>query len=439
MENREKDELELEKREYRHKRRVRNQILSYFVLVLLIAALVLGTVFGIKEYGKRKKESGEEALQTKVEDLLESEEPLKVEESSEEPVPELTPEEKLDQIIEAAIEVMPMEDKVAGLFVVRPESITGVSTAIQASDGTREALEKFAVGGIIYFSKNIQSEQQLKDMITNTRSFSKYPLFIAVDEEGGSVSRIADKGLASPVDSAYKIGQTQDAANAYQAGSTIGGYLSGFGFDLNFAPVADLANVDNSVMAERAYGAEASVILPYVTSMMAGLEEQQVTACVKHFPGLGSTTADTHEGLAVSNRTAEQFRSEEFMVFQAAIDAGAEMIMVGHMAAPSLVGDNTPSSMSSVVVTDILREELGFDGVIITDGMEMAAISDYYSAEDAAIMALKAGCDMILLPDDFVAAYEGVLQAVGDGVISEERINDSLKRIYRIKFADQME
>lgn len=437
MKDRDKEILEIERREYRRRRRIRNQISSLVMLIILVAALLIGVLLGISAYRNRKGVEEEAAQQTKVEDLLESEEPLKVEESTE-VIPELTPEEKLDEIILAAIEVMPIEDKVAGLFLVRPESITGVSTAIQAADGTRTALEKYAVGGVIYFSKNIRSEQQLKDMIRNTCSFSKYPLFIAVDEEGGRVSRVAEKGLAAGVDSAAKIGQTGDAANAYAAGTAIGSYLSDLGFDLNFAPVADLANVENSIMKERSYGAQASVVMPYVTSMMAGLEEQEVTACVKHFPGLGSTVADTHEGLAVSSRTAEQFRSEEFTVFQSAIDAGVNMIMVGHMAAPSLTGDHTPASMSSEIVTDILREELGFEGVIITDGMEMAAISEYYSSKDAAIMALKAGCDMILLPDDFAAAYEGVLQAVRDGVISEERINDSLRRIYRIKFADQM-
>ena len=126
-------------------------------------------------------------------------------------------------------------------------------------------------------------------------------------------------------------------------------------------------------------------------------------------------------------------------MFKAAIDAGANMIMVGHMAAPSLVGDNTPSSMSSVIVTDILRDELGFEGVIITDAMDMSAISEYYESDHAAIMALKAGCDMILMPDDYEAAYNGVLQAVKDGVISEERVNDSLRRIYRIKLADKVD
>ena len=438
MNNRERQDID--RREIRRKRRHRNQVIAYIVLFLFMTFLAAGIVLGVKMYTERQKQSDTQTNQSQVEELFQSEEPLViVEQSTEVTEPELTPEEKLDEIVDAAIEVMPLEDKVAGLFMVRPESITGVSTAVKAGDGTREALAKHAVGGIVYFAKNIQSAEQLKEMISNTRSYSKYPLFIGIDEEGGSVSRLADKSLVDRVDSAQAISQTLDASNAYQAGTTIGTYMAEYGFDLDFAPVADLTNISKSIMTKRSFGSDAASAIPFVTSMMQGLEEQGITACVKHFPGIGSTVQDTHDGLAVSNRTAEEFRAEEFTVFKAAIDEGANMIMVGHMAAPSLVGDNTPSSMSSVIVTDILREELGFEGVIITDAMDMSAISEYYESDHAAIMALKAGCDMILMPDDYQVAYNGVLQAVKDGVISEERVNDSLRRIYRIKLADKVE
>lgn len=431
---------EIDRREQRRKRRHRNQAIAYLALFLLIALVAAGVVTGVKtytEYQKASKEQ-EEAYQSQYQEILQSEEPIEMVQTTE-TVPEPTPEEKLDQLVDAQIESMPLEDKVAGLFVVTPESITGVTTAVQAGDGTKAALEKYAVGGIVYFRKNIQSKDQLMKMIDNTELYSRYPLFIAIDEEGGSVSRIADSGIADRMDSAQKIGQTQNTDSAYQAGSTIGAYLAQLGFNLDFAPVADLANVEDSVMEGRAYGADAATVSAYVTSMMQGLNEQKVISCLKHFPGLGSTTQDTHDGIAVSNRTAEEFRDNEFAVFRAGIDAGADMIMVGHMAAPSLVGDNTPSCMSSVIVTDILRDELGFEGVVITDAMNMSAISEYYEADQAVITALKAGCDMILMPDNFEQAYNGVLQAVKDGVISEERVNDSLKRIYRIKFADKVE
>lgn len=437
----ENSRLEEERREERRIRRHKNQIGAYVALLVMIAIMATGIVIGIKYITEmsRNKNQNIENYQNNIDELLNMEESFTAPEPTE-TIPEMTPLQKLDEIVNAGIEVMPLEDKIAGLFMVTPEAITGVSTALQAGEGTQTALAKYAVGGIIYFSKNIESKEQLAEMIDNTKLYTKYPLFIGIDEEGGSVARVAQSGIADPTDSAQVIGQSADVNNAYLAGSTIGTYLAELGFNLDFAPVADLANVEDSIMTGRAYGAEASVVAPFVTSMMQGLEEQKVTACMKHFPGIGSTSQDTHNGLATTDRSAEDFRANEFAVFKAGIDAGANMIMVGHMAAPSLSGEvNTPSTMSKNVVTDILRQELGFNGVIITDAMNMSAISEYYGSDEAAVMALKAGCDMILMPEDFEVAYSGVLQAVQNGVISEERINDSLRRIYRIKYAGKME
>ncbi len=426
-----------DRREERRKRRQRNQIAAYITLIVLIAALATGIVFLVRFLTQRGQTDTAANNQSKVEEILASEETIQMQEPAQ-TTEQLTNEQRLDEIVNAGIEVMPLEDKVAGLFIVTPESITGVSTAVQAGEGTQEALARYAVGGMVYFSQNMQSQEQLAEMIDNTLLYTKYPLFIAVDEEGGSVARVADAGIGQTVDSAQAIGQSGDANIAYQAGATIGTYLSQLGFNLDFAPVADLANVENSVMASRSYGSDPAVVSGFVTSMMQGLEEQNVTACLKHFPGIGSSTQDTHDGLASTDRSAEDFRANEFAVFQAGIDAGANMIMVGHMAAPSLTGDNTPCSLSSSVVTDILRTELNFEGVIITDALNMSAVSEYYSSDEAAVLALRAGCDMLLMPEDFETAYNGVLQAVQDGTISEERINDSLRRIYRIKYADRV-
>ncbi len=435
-----REEQRLERREARRKRRKRNQMVAYMTVVAFIAIVVIGAIVGVSLLTNNQAQQQQEVLddnQTKLDEMLATEETIEV--PDETVVPELTPEQKLDEIVNAGIEVMPLEDKVAGLFIVTPESITGVSTAVKAGEGTQTALAKYAVGGVVYFGKNMKSEEQLKEMIDNTQLYTKYPLFIAVDEEGGSVSRVANAGIATGVDSAKEIGATGDANNAYQAGTTVGTYLTNLGFNLDFAPVADIANVENSIMAERSYGSDAATAASFVTSMMKGMEEQKVTACLKHFPGIGCTTEDTHNGIVKTDRSIEDFRANEFTVFQAGIDAGADMIMVSHVAASSLAGDNTPCSLSDKVVTDILRNELNFNGVIITDALNMSAISEYYGADEAAIMALKAGCDMILMPEDFEKAYNGVLEAVKNGTISEERINDSLRRIYRIKYADKIE
>lgn len=430
---------EFDRREARRKRRIRNQILVYLTMIVVVALISLGIIFTVKTMSvKEQVESSVQSSQQEVlEEIVASEE--EIAKPTPTPEPTKSPDELLDEFIDEIVGQMPIEDRVAGLFFVTPEDITGVGTAVKAGEGTKEALSQYAVGGIIYFEKNIKDAEQFAEMISNTVLYSKYPLFIGVDEEGGSVSRLADAGLMEAQASAGAIAQAGDTTAAYNAGVSIGSGLAAFGINVDFAPVADIANVDGSVMTDRTYGSDAASAIPYVLEMMRGLEEQGVSSCLKHFPGIGATSEDTHKGLATVNRTAEEFRAEEFTVFKAGIDAGADFVMVGHVDAPQLTGDNTPASMSKVIVTDILRNELGFDGVIITDAMNMKAISEYHSSADAAVAALKAGCDMILMPEDFEDAYIGVLQALADGVIAEERINDSIKRIYRVKYAGKFE
>lgn len=438
-----------QQREARRKRRQRNQILAYVTVLILIALMAAGIVIGVKyltqwqEQKRQEEQAQQESIQNQLEQQLESQEesiqaPPDEPEVTPEPIPELTPEEKLDQVIDAMIESMPLEDKVSGLFFVTPESITDVNTVVRAGDGTREALTRYAVGGIVYDKKNIQNAEQFREMLGNTELYSKYPLFLGIEEEGGSISPLAAAGLIDKQSSAADIGAGGDVGAAYQAGSGLGTGLASYGINVDFAPVADLANVDGSVMKARAYGNDAAAVTAYVSNMVSGMQEQGVTACVKHFPCGGGTAADTHDGLAVSDRSAEDLRSQELAVYQGSIDSGVQMIMVGHTAVPSLTGDNTPASLSSIIVTDLLRNEMGYRGVIITDAMDMKAISEYYGSGQASVLALRAGCDMILRPENFEEAYAAVLAAVQDGTISEERINDALRRIYRIKCADRL-
>jgi len=437
---------EQERREERRRRRIRNQIIAYTVVGVLLIALVAGGVLGGKYiYDTKKEKQQQEELVAQIEEEMSaSEEEVEViltePESEVVVVPEPTPEEQMDEIVNAAIEVMPLEDKVAGLFITTPESITGVNTAVKAGNGTKEALSKYAVGGIVYFSKNIQSEEQLTEMISNTTMFSKYPLFIAVDEEGGDVSRVANSSIdVAEVASAAEIAATQDTAQAYNAGTTIGEYLNKLGFNLDFAPVADVASAESDVLGDRAYGSDSAIVSQFAVNMVKGLEDSGVSACMKHFPGLGGTTQDTHEGMVITERSKEDFVAKEFPVYQQGIEAGVDFIMVSHLCVPAIVGENIPSSLSPAVVTDVLRGELGYDGIIISDAMNMAAITDYYAADEAAVLALRAGCDMILMPEDFELAYQGILNAVQEGTIAKERIDDALRRIYRVKLRDTFE
>lgn len=428
---------DLERREFRHRRRVRNQIICYISLAVIVIGAVTGATFGVRYFTKQAADKKQAAdLAAQLESLAENEEPVTISEP-ESTEPESDP---LDEIVEACIEVMPLEDKVAGLFIITPEELTGVGTAVKAGDGTREALGEYAVGGLIYFSQNIQSEEQFTEMLANTKMYSKYPIFLAVDEEGGEVSRVAESSIeVEKVGSMAEVGASGDAQKAYDAGNTIGAYLAKLGINLDFAPVADvLTNTDNTTIGNRSFGTDAGVVAAMVPSFVSGLEANKVSSCLKHFPGLGDTVEDTHEGMAVTERTLEEFQAAEFPAFKAGIDAGADFAMVSHVSAPALAGDNTPASLSGEII-GMLRNDLGFEGVIITDALNMKAISEYYTADEAAVKAIQAGVDMLLMPESFETAYNGVLQAVQDGTISEERINESLRRIYRIKKADSLE
>ena len=438
--DREEFDEEMDRREFRRKRRVQNQVIAYISAVIMLAVILAGAGLGIHKgitAWNDKKEAQE--LQAQMEEMSANQEDQVVVEApveTEEPVVE---EEKsqLDEIVDACIAEMPLEDKVAGLFIITPEALTGTDVAIKAGDTTKEKLSQYAVGGLIYAKQNIKSADQLKEMISGTQGFSKYPLFIGIDEEGGSVSRIAESGLADNVGTMGDIGTSGDPSKAKEAGSAIAAYLSEYGFNLDFAPVADVILEGNSIIGDRSFGSNAGDAM--VSACVEGLQEGDVSACLKHFPGLGSTTEDTHEGMATSEKTKEDFETTDFLSFQGGIDAGADFVMVSHLSVPNITGDNTPSSLSDKMITDILRGELGFNGIVITDAMDMKAVTDYYTSDEAAVKALQAGADMILMPEDFEAAYQGVLDAVNNGTLSEERINESLQRIYRVKYSDKVE
>lgn len=219
----------------------------------------------------------------------------------------------------------------------------------------------------------------------------------------------------------------------YDAGQVIAGSLRGLGFNFDFAPVADVAEGSNAVIGSRSFGSDAQLCASLVRVMTGSLMSGGVVPCVKHFPGYGSASGDDHNGPASVSRTLDELEACDFVPFRAAIEAGTPFVMVSHLAAPNVTGDDTPSDLSSVIVTDILRNKLGFSNVIITDSQQMASITGSCTAAEAAVQALSAGVDMILMPDDLQQAYDGVLAAVQNGTLTEQRIDESVLRILQVK------
>ena len=436
---------ERERRDYRQSRRKKNELIVYIITAIIGIAIIGGSVFGISKLVKYvQQEQHAKELAKQLESLAqEAEEPVIIEapQQTEEVVPPTEEKSDLDKIVDACIAELPIGDKIAGLFVVTPEALTGTDTVIRAGDTTKEKLGQYAVGGLVYFSQNIKDKAQLTEMLTNTKNMSKYPIFLAVDEEGGSVARVADSSIdVELVDSMGTIGAGGDLTAAREAGVTIGTYLSELGFNVNFAPVADIRQADAvGGIGDRSFGTDAQMVAEMAVNAALGMQSVGISASMKHFPGLGEVTEDTHDGQVVSQRTLEELKARELVPFQAGIDAGVGLIMVSHLSLPEVIGDDTPASLSSVIITDLLRKEMGYEGIVITDALNMGAITEHYSAGEAAVNTILAGADMILMPQSFEEAYESVLAAVEEGSITEERIDESLRRIYRVKYADKVE
>ncbi len=377
-------------------------------------------------------ESGESAPDSTAPQSSESEasEESEPEESSlPEPVPPTTLRAR--EILASMTE----EEKICQLFIITPEQLTGDSPVTAAGEKTREALSENPVGGLIYFSMNLVSREQTAKMLEHTQSFSRYGLFLAVDEEGGLVSRVGNNpDMGTTV--FPPMGQLQSDEEAYEAGFTIGSDLRALGFNLDFAPIADVhSNFYSDVIGERAFSTDPNIAAGRVSACVKGFFESGILCTLKHFPGHGDTVEDSHYGVAQSEKTLERLAHCEFLPFSSGIEAGAPLVMVGHIALPNVTGEMTPATLCRPIVTGLLRERLGFGGVIVTDSMQMLAITENYSSGEAALLALEAGVDMILIPEDFSAAKEYLLEKVSDGTLPIERIDESVLRILEAKLA----
>ena len=352
------------------------------------------------------------------------------------PEPTVTPLKKGDNDPNSILEGMSLEEKIYQMIFTTPESLTGMGSVIQAGETTKNALAKRPIGGIIYFSSNIQTPEQVKEMIKKSQSFSKIPLFIGVDEEGGRVSRISGKsGMGfEKIPAMADIGASGDADKAYEVGVKLGDMVGGLGFNVDFAPVADIiTNPENTEIGDRSFGKDPKMAAEMVKQVVLGLQENNVSAVLKHFPGHGSTHANSHNGYSESGRTLEEMRAEEFKPFQAGIDAEADFVLVSHMSAINVDSSSKPASLSKIIIEDILRKELGYEGIVTTDSLSMGAITERYSSGETAVMAVLAGVDVLLIPADLAGAYNGISAAVSSGRISEERIDESVFRIISLK------
>lgn len=349
------------------------------------------------------------------------------------PTPEPTPTP--DPVLTRAEELlagMSLREKLCQLMIVRPEVLTGESPVTAAGETTRLALEQYPVGGLIYSVDNLVTQEQTREMIENTQSYSKIPLIISADEEGGNVGRLMYKLGTTFIHSMYSY-KDMGEDTAYQNALTIGTDMVSCLFNTDFAPVADVwTNPANTVIGDRAYSDEFGQASELVAAAVRGFTESGVICCVKHFPGHGDTSTDTHEGAAVVDKSLEELRGGEFLPFEAGIEAGVDMVMVGHITVTAV--DDEPATISHEVITGLLREELGWDGVVVTDSLDMGALAGYEIGE-VCVKYLEAGGDIMLGIPDIAAALTALETAVTEGRLTEQRIDESALRVLMLKLS----
>lgn len=332
---------------------------------------------------------------------------------------------------EEIVSDMTLREKICQMLFVSPESITGVSAVTMSGDIMQAALVEYPVGGIMYSEKNFVSKSQTADMIADAQAYSRIDLFVSTDEEGGVVSRLMGTVGTTYVKSMYTY-KDEGLQTAYDNAKTIAADMYELGFNLDFAPVADVwSNQSNTVIGKRAYSDDFESAAALISYAVKGFHDGNIMCTLKHFPGHGDTVEDSHYGNAYVNKGREQIECEELLPFISGIEADADFVMVGHITVSDI--EDVPASFSKEIVTGMLRDELGFDGIIITDSLLMEAVADCYTVEDMAVLAIKAGNDMLLLPQDVDRTIEAITAAVENGEITEERIDESVTRILAAK------
>lgn len=453
------DKYNLSKEELRKLRRKKERTRAFAILAaaVLVLLLILGGVgFGI--YSVLHRQSVQEP---EVAEVMEETETVAEPEPEPEPViseneiadeaeaavsdndadeevsEELSQEDKdaiLDETIAGYLANMTIEQKVAGMFFITPEEITGESAVTVGGSTLNAALSEYPVGGLLLSESNMESEDQLKEMIFNIKSFTSNEIFIGVAEIGGEDSPFITSGLSDAVISSQsEIGEAGENASAYTAGIAIGNLMNEYGFNTVIGPLADVAISESGYTSSLSFGSDPTQVKDMVRNTVRGIEDQDVNSCVKFFPGYGDVTKSPESARPTSSRTKEEIVEEDYPIYEDAIDGGADFIMVSQIAYSSITGD-VPACLSSEVVTDMLRDELEYDGIIMTDYMDTHSLIMHYKHADAAVMAVEAGVDMLFCSGDFKKAYNGILDAIESGEITEERIDESLYRIYRVKY-----
>ena len=351
-------------------------------------------------------------------------------------VTETTTETTTIDEIQSKLDTMSLDEKIGQMLMPAYRYNNG-RKVVQVDENIAAELEMYKIGNIIIFDENMSSVAQTKDLIAEFKRliFQNCGImpFISIDEEGGMVSRLGKSGIIA--DYYIPSARSMAAKGTVRENCTkIALNLKALGFNMDFAPDADVdTNPDNPIIGDRAFSSDPEEAAEYMLEAAKTLEENGIIPVIKHFPGHGDTQTDSHLGMAVLPHDMSRLESIELVPFKKAAENDVPVIMVGHLTTPKISENGLPASLNPDIINGLLREDLGFDGVVITDSMEMGAIENLYGNADAAVMAVKAGSDILLMPPDVPTAFNAVKNAVENGEISRENIDDSVYRILKLK------
>ena len=353
------------------------------------------------------------------------------------PPPEPTPEERLEHQIERIIASMSVEERIGQLIFPAIMKDPSGRPIWRVTEDVRALMKDVRPGGVILFGPNFTTLEATRAFLDELQSLAEIPLVFAVDQEGGLVSRLTESSSlpATPIPPASLVGATGSEELARELGSVVGAELRSLGIVMNLAPVADVnTNPENPVIRSRAYGSDPVAVARIVAAVVEGMQSQGVAAVLKHFPGHGDTYDDTHYSSAVVYHDLQRLREVELVPFRLGIEAGAKGVMTGHIGVPEILGHEEPATFSQELLEGVLRQELGFDGLVVTDSLAMAALINYYPQDEIVFRALEAGNDILLRPLYARRAYDALQRGLASGRITEERIDASVGRILRFKF-----
>ena len=468
----------LSREEIRKRKRKKERLQAFVALaaILLVIAIVIGAAgFAVvRIFSKDKKETKEPQVDAVAAEsvIQETEEPMQqetdvaeepeevlqeeiqeeIQEEVQEEVQEETAEDDFDfleenteetlaleQAVEDKVNAMTLEQKVATLFFVTPGQLMETTSPVTTVGGEfGEKIKAYPVGGIMLDDSNMAEDADFKVLITSIMTYSSGDIFIGVEHEGGDDSPLVTGGQTENVIASNKeIGESLGTSGAYSAAISSGSLLKEFAINVNFAPNIDVSLKSGSVAEKEGFGADAQTTAELGKYYISGLKDQGIYSAAKYFPSYGDVTHDGSNGQVISQRTKEDLAGE-YAPYLEAIEAGASFVMVSHVSLPKVRGDNRPASLSSEVITDIIRTEWGYDGIVITDFMNKSCMFQEYTYAEAAVGAIEAGADMILTPKNFMKSYNGILEAVQNGTLTEERIDESVKRIYRVRLASKV-